>query len=134
MKRVMVRHHNAMACHIHHSRRHDSTEENTYGSYDEDGAELGHACSHSRLQEVHCIVAHAHEQVKHREAEQEHYDYKINSCHKRKVCNNSVGKIRQTLLHTFFIDVTIVLQFLSRHLIDYSVGKAKVWNEYLLGV
>ena len=70
MKRVMARHHDAMPGHVHHASRHDSAYGHAKRRYDEDGAKRGDTCADCRLQEVYGIIAHPHEEVENREAEE----------------------------------------------------------------
>ena len=67
----MVRHHYAVAGHIHHTRRHHCSKDNTGRGDDEHGAELSNSCADSRLEKVDSVVTHSYEEVKYRKAEQE---------------------------------------------------------------
>ena len=63
-----------MAGDVHHSRRHDSTENHTTGSDDQHRAKLSHLSTNGGLQKVDSIIADSHKKIKHCQTEQEDHN------------------------------------------------------------
>ena len=68
VERVLRWLHDAVSCHIHHTRRHDCAQRHTYGCYDEHCAKLCHFGSDGTVEKVYSIIADTYEQVEYRKA------------------------------------------------------------------
>ena len=81
--------------------------ENAYCGNSQNRTKTSHLSAYGRIQKVHCIVAHAYNQIKNREHYQKCYNTKIKTIHDKIF---SRCKITAKLLHTYFKHVTILLQ------------------------
>ena len=74
VEREILRHHDAVARHIHHAVAESGAGKDADGCHEDYGAETCHLCADGGIEEVDCIVAHAHDKVEEGEDDKEHYD------------------------------------------------------------